>query len=77
MLEIPIYKPTGDEVNKIAALVEKIIIQKSMDKDSSENEKKIDELVYKLYDLNKEEINVFENALLKLGNVAHLNKVVK
>ncbi|NTW32507.1 MAG: hypothetical protein HGB12_07770, partial [Bacteroidetes bacterium] len=60
LLEIPIYKPNESEANKIAVLVDKIIAQKQQGKDSSENEKKIDELVYKLYDITPEEQKTIE-----------------
>ena len=42
-------------------LVVKIISQKQQGKDSSDNEKKIDNLVYKLYNLTEEEIAIIEN----------------
>ena len=61
LLEIPIYIPTDTEANKIAALVDKIIAQKEQGKNSKDNETKIDELVYKLYDLTAEEIKIIEN----------------
>ena len=60
LLEIPIFKPADTEANKIATLVDKIISQKQKGIDSSENEKKIDELVYKLYDLSEQEIKIVE-----------------
>jgi len=41
-------------------LVDKIISQKQQGIDSSENERKIDELVYKLYDLSEQEIKIVE-----------------
>lgn len=65
LLEIPIYKPTDTAANKIAALVDKIIAQKEQGKNSKDNETKIDELVYKLYDLTAEEILVVENSISK------------
>ena len=60
LLEIPIFKPADTEANKIATLVDKIILQKQQNKDSTDNEKKIDELVYKLYDLSEQEIKIVE-----------------
>ena len=60
LLEIPIYKPTDTEANKIASLVDKIIAQKQQSKDSTENEKKIDESVYILYDITPEEQKTIE-----------------
>ena len=61
LLEIPIYNPTESEANKIAILVDKIIAQKEQGKSSKDNETKIDELVYKLYDITNEEIRIIEN----------------
>jgi len=60
IMEIPLYKPTDSEANKIATLVDKIIIQKEQGKSSKDNETKIDELVYKLYELTSEEIKIIE-----------------
>lgn len=61
LLEIPIYKPTDSEANKIATLVDKIIAQKEQGKSSKDNETKIDQLVYKLYDITNEESRIIEN----------------
>ena len=55
LLEIPIYKPAEKDANEIAKLVDKIISLKQQGKDSSEQENKIDELVYKLYDIKPNE----------------------
>jgi hypothetical protein len=55
LLEIPIYKPADKDVNEIAKQVDYIISLKKEGKDTSENEIKIDELVYKLYDITIEE----------------------
>ena len=60
LLEIPIYKPADKDANEIAKLVDKIISLKQQGKDSSEQEKKIDELVYQFYELSKEEIKIIE-----------------
>lgn len=60
LLEIPIYKPADKEANEIAKLVDKIISLKQQGKDSSEQEKKIDELVYKLYDITPDEQKIIE-----------------
>jgi hypothetical protein len=60
LLEIPIYKPSEKEQNEIAKLVDKIISLKQQGKDSSEQEKKIDELVYKLYDITADEQKIIE-----------------
>ena len=58
-LQIPI--PTEKQEKQMNELVDKIIIQKQQGKDSSANESKIDELVYKLYELTEEEIKIIEN----------------
>lgn len=60
LLEIPIYKPADKDANEIAKLVDKIISLKQQGKDSSEQEKKIDELVYKLYDITQDEQKIIE-----------------
>ncbi|MEP7198090.1 MAG: Eco57I restriction-modification methylase domain-containing protein [Saprospiraceae bacterium] len=60
LLEIPIYKPVEKDANEIAKLVEKIIALKQQGKDSSEQEKKIDELVYKLYEITIGEQKIIE-----------------
>lgn len=60
LLEIPIYKPAEKEANEIANLVDKIISFKQQGKDSSEQEKKIDELIYKLYDITPDEKDIIE-----------------
>ena len=60
LLEIPIYKPEDKEANEIAKMVHKILSLKQQGKDSSEQEKKIDELVYKLYDIKPDEQKIIE-----------------
>ena len=60
LLEIPIYKPADKDANEIAKLVDKIISLKQQGKDSSEQEKKINELVYKLYDITADEQKIIE-----------------
>lgn len=62
LLEIPIYKPADKDANEIAKLVDKILSLKQQGKDSSEYEKKIDELVYSLYGLTKAEIKLVEQS---------------
>lgn len=57
---IPIFQPTETEADKFQILVEKIIEQKQQGKDTTTLEAKIDELVYKLYDLTAEEIKIVE-----------------
>jgi hypothetical protein len=46
--------------NEIAILVDKIISLKQQGNDSSEQEKKIDELVYKLYEITPDEQKIIE-----------------
>lgn len=55
LLEIPIYKPADKDAIEIAKLVDKILSLKQQGKDSTEQENKIDELVYKLYDIKPNE----------------------
>ena len=58
--QIPISTMSLNQQKQIATLVEKIILQKQQGKDSSENEKKIDEMVYKLYDITADEQKLIE-----------------
>ncbi|HET6244199.1 MAG: hypothetical protein H0V01_07470 [Bacteroidetes bacterium] len=57
-MQIPI--PTNKQEKEINELADKIISQKQKGEDSKENEKEIDQLVYKLYDLTEEEIKIVE-----------------
>lgn len=52
--KIPIPKITNENQN----LVDKILDFKKADKDITELESKIDDLVYQLYSLNKDEISI-------------------
>lgn len=47
--------------NKIVKLVDKVIDKKRSKVDSSEEEREIDNLVYKLYDLSEEEIKIVQD----------------
>jgi adenine-specific DNA-methyltransferase len=60
LLEIPIFKPSEKEETKIATIVDKIITLKKAGKSTTDLEEKIDEEVYKLYDLSPEEIKLVE-----------------
>lgn len=55
LLEIPIYKPSDEDMKKIASLVDEVISAKQQGLDSTETEKKIDLLVYNLYDFMPED----------------------
>lgn len=58
-LPIPdITKENQNLANEVVNLVNKILEFKKQNKDTSEFEKKIDDLVYKLYDLNDDEIKI-------------------
>jgi len=59
LTEIPIKKISLTEQQPFIDLVEKIISKKGTS--TSDLEKKIDQLVYKLYDLTAEEIQIIEN----------------
>lgn len=61
LLEIPIYNPGEKEIGEVIKLVDKIISLKSEGKDSSSQEKKIDEIIYKLYEITPEEREVIES----------------
>jgi hypothetical protein len=54
---------TKEQINVIK-LVDKIILLKQQGKDSSEQEKEIDELVYKLYDISKNEQSIIERKMI-------------
>ncbi len=58
--QIPIKNISAKEQQPLISLVEKIQTQKQQGKDSTDNEKKIDELVYKLYNLTEKEIKTIE-----------------
>ena len=57
---LPIKIPSEDMELKIETLVDEIRAQKQQGLDSTENERKIDELVYQLYELTPEEIHIIE-----------------
>lgn len=60
ILELPIYLPTPEKQEPIIKLVEQIISLKINQQDISEYQKEIDNKVYELYNLSKEEIKVVE-----------------
>ncbi|TXD79485.1 DUF7149 domain-containing protein [Algoriphagus ratkowskyi] len=62
--ELPIVVANIKEQNEISILVEKIIVSKNndMQSDTIDLENQIDQLVYQLYDLTEEEIEVIENS---------------
>lgn len=59
--KIPIPEPNENTLKEIEGLVDKVIKVKGEGGDSLEFEKKIDLLVYKLYNLNGEEIKIIES----------------
>lgn len=58
--KIPIPEPNENTLKEIEGLVDKVIKVKGEGGDSLEFEKKIDLLVYKLYNLNENEIRIIE-----------------
>ena len=58
---IPIPKPTKEQESKIIKLVESILNLKQNGEDSTNEEKEIDSLVYKLYNLTPDEIKIVES----------------
>lgn len=63
LLKIPIVKPNAKNrkiADKIINLVDKILESKSQGKDTTPLESQIDDLVYKLYNLNDSEIKIIE-----------------
>ncbi|AUS35856.1 type II restriction endonuclease (plasmid) [Microcystis aeruginosa NIES-2481] len=65
LLNIPIYVPDVKEQDKIIKIVNQILTVKrsNSDSDTSELERKIDKIIYQLYDLTEEEIAIVENAV--------------
>lgn len=62
--ELPVVVPSEDEQRPIIALADEILEAKAVDPnaDTTEQEEKIDKLVYALYDLTEEEIAIVEGA---------------
>jgi len=58
--QIPIPKIPESEQQPFIELVDKILLDKKAGRDTKELEEKIDQLVYKLYELSEEEINIVE-----------------
>jgi adenine-specific DNA-methyltransferase len=65
LLNIPIYVPDVKEQDKIIKIVNQILTVKrsNSDSDTSELERKIDKIIYQLYDLTDEEVAIIENAV--------------
>lgn len=65
ILEIPIYVPDNELEQPIVDLVDQIITSKKNDPltDTTNYEKQIDDMVYKLYDLTDEEIAIIEGSI--------------
>lgn len=61
---IPIMVPTDNELNEVLEVVDKILEIKEKDPvaETPELNKKIDALIYKIYGIRNEEIEVIENA---------------
>jgi len=60
LLNIPLVKPEKDKQSPIINLVEKLLTNKESNKSTDNEEQKIDQLVYELYDLTSEEIAIIE-----------------
>ena len=58
--QLPIKAILKKDQKPFISLVDKIITQKQQGQDSTENEKEIDRLVYKLYDITEEEQRIIE-----------------
>ncbi|NLA23991.1 MAG: hypothetical protein GX879_03400, partial [Bacteroidales bacterium] len=65
LLELPLIVPPINTQNQISLLVEEIIKNKTenIEFDTSIIEAKIDQMVYELYELSEEEIEVVENTV--------------
>lgn len=57
----PLPNVSSSQQLNIIKVVDKILLLKQQGKDSSEQEKKIDELVYKLYDITPDEQKIIES----------------
>lgn len=60
--QIPLAIPNKTDENNIVLLVEKVIVRKQENNSTSDLENQIDQLLYQLYDLTEEEIQIIENA---------------
>lgn len=60
--ELPIPKISETQELEIVELSERIIELKKINSDRTELENEIDQLVYQLYDLTEEEIEIIENS---------------
>lgn len=63
LMAIPLVEPTNKISNRIEKIVDKILLQKSQDKDTSNLEEQIDIIIYKLYDLTYADIRVIDNTI--------------
>ena len=57
---LSIYYPTAEEQKQVENLLDEILKRKKANQDTKSLEKKIDVLVYKLYELTYEEVKVIE-----------------
>jgi len=60
--QLPIRKLSMVNQTPFIELVDQILEQKKQNKDSTDLENRIDQLVYKLYDLTEEEIKIVEGS---------------
>ena len=58
--KIPVHIPSVNEFISIVPLVDIILAKKENNEDTSKEEKEIDMMIYKLYDLTEEEIKIVE-----------------
>ena len=58
--KIPIRNISSNDQKPYIDLVDKILDQKKQGEDSTENERKIDKLVYNLYDITEDEQKIIE-----------------
>ena len=61
LLSLPILRPTKKEQKPFVDLVDIILNKKEKGEDTSKEEKEIDQMVYNIYGLTKEEIEIIEN----------------
>lgn len=58
--EIPVYQPTESQERKITNLVDQILINKEGGLDTTDLEDRIDNLIYRLYNLTYDEVKVID-----------------
>lgn len=61
LIKLPVKKPEKDQEQKIIKFVNDIIVSKSKGDDTKKIERKINNIIYEIYNLNKSDIEIIEN----------------